>query len=343
MKTINPAESYLSSGDYLAVVRDFALSKGISLQTLLEGSNFSLEDLINPPAYVNNLVNNRLGANLYRQLENPTREAAEFGLRMTASTHGSLGLAIQCAPNLREAYSFLHTFFHTRVGSEDIYAEEEGDYVVLSLISKMEHQPPASDIQHFFDFATLISIATNTFSITDHQTLDGSIIIQIDREEPSDFPYHKFTSIDFKFNQTQLTLSMPKAWLDTPLSIANPDMAKVALEKCENELQLLTPKDLVTRVKSRLQQNPEALPSLDELAQEFNMSAATFKRKLKDQDTSYQELKNTERLAYATKLMQFPDETIEVIAEKLGFSDASNFTKAFKTWTGKTPKEFRNK
>jgi len=39
----------LASGDYLTVVRDFALSKGIGLDTLLKDSEIKLQDLINPP------------------------------------------------------------------------------------------------------------------------------------------------------------------------------------------------------------------------------------------------------------------------------------------------------
>ncbi|TNC79978.1 MAG: hypothetical protein C9356_16330 [Oleiphilus sp.] len=38
--------------------------------------------------------------------------------------------------------------------------------------------------------------------------------------------------------------------------------------------------------------------------------------------------------------MQQPGSSVELVAEQLGFSDASNFTKAFKTWTGKTPRQY---
>ncbi|MGN5643411.1 helix-turn-helix domain-containing protein, partial [Burkholderia multivorans] len=33
--------------------------------------------------------------------------------------------------------------------------------------------------------------------------------------------------------------------------------------------------------------------------------------------------------------------TTEIIAERLGYSDAANFSHAFKRWTGKAPRQYR--
>ena len=49
MKLSVSPETLLASGDYLAIVRDFALSKGIGPSVLLKDTNIALEDLINPP------------------------------------------------------------------------------------------------------------------------------------------------------------------------------------------------------------------------------------------------------------------------------------------------------
>lgn len=339
--TVMTTENYLSSGDYLAVVRDFALSKGIPLHTLLEGSDVSMEDMINPPPFMSTLLTNRIGANLHAQLDNPLSDAAEFGLRMTTSTHGSLGLAVQCAPNLREAWNILGEFFNTRVNSLNILITEDQNDISVSLESKVAHREDEIEVREFFDLATLISIATNTYNALDHHGLSGAMTIHVNKPEPDDFPFQKIEGVNVIFDQDEIAIKMPQSWLDTPLSIANPDMAKVAVEQCESELKLLSPMDLVAKVKAHLLNSQEKFPTLEDIAQEFHMSAATFKRKLKEQATNYQALKNEGRLELAIKLMKSPKNTIETIADQLGFSDASNFTKAFKNWTGRTPKEFR--
>ena len=182
MKTTIPAESDLASGDYLAVVRDFALSKGISLQVLLADSQISLEALLNPPNYVKNLIVNRVGVNLYEQLNSPVSAAAEFGVCMTASTHGSLGMAVQCAANVYEAFEILRTFYNTRINSQNIQIETrhtsmENDYVFLRLINKHTQAQGVSHVQDFFDLATLVSIATNTYRALDHHALTGACLL----------------------------------------------------------------------------------------------------------------------------------------------------------------------
>ncbi|MEZ5504636.1 MAG: helix-turn-helix transcriptional regulator [Gammaproteobacteria bacterium] len=44
----------------------------------------------------------------------------------------------------------------------------------------------------------------------------------------------------------------------------------------------------------------------------------------------------------ARRLLENPAIPIDSIAERLGFSEASAFHRAFKRWTGKTPSEYRD-
>ncbi|UIE40323.1 helix-turn-helix domain-containing protein [Leptodesmis sichuanensis] len=47
------------------------------------------------------------------------------------------------------------------------------------------------------------------------------------------------------------------------------------------------------------------------------------------------------RFEQATYLLQDPTNHIIDIAFDLGYTDAANFSKAFKRWTGNSPREFR--
>ena len=49
------------------------------------------------------------------------------------------------------------------------------------------------------------------------------------------------------------------------------------------------------------------------------------------------------RIKAAKRLLQFSARTVNEIAEELGFTDASYFTKVFKSEVGETPKEYRNR
>jgi len=334
-------ELQLASGDYLAVVRDFALSKGINLSTLLKDSEIELQDLINPPPLVTNLIVSHIGVNLFNELEDPITGAIEFGLKMTASTHGSLGIAVQCAADLHQGYEILREFYNTRLAAQDIFITEEREKINDKLVCKNEMMLD-DEVQHFFDISTLVTIATNTYLALDKSNIQGTIQINVDSKEPEGFSHETLVGVTILFEQAYLEMLIPIEWKHEPLNIANQEMARVAVKKCESELKQVSPSDLVQRIKKHVKDDINNLPKLFEIASVFNMSPATFKRKLKERNTTYQDIKNEVRLQQASLLISQLD-SIENIAERLGFSDASNFTKAFKTWTGLTPKEFREK
>jgi len=341
MKNNIAPELQLASGDYLAVVRDFALSKGISLSTLLKDSEIELQDLINPPPLVTNLIVSHIGVNLFSELEDPITGAIEFGLKMTASTHGSLGIAVQCAADLHEGYEILRDFYNTRLAAQDIFITEEREKIKVKLACKDEVLLD-NETQHFFDISTLVTIATNTYQALDKSNLQGKIQLNIDSKEPDNFAHEALFGVTIYFEQPCLEMLIPIEWKYKPLNIANQEMARIAVEKCESELKQVSPSDLVQRIRKYVKDNLNNVPKLLEVASIFNMSPATFKRKLKERNTTYQDIKNEIRLQEASLLINQLD-SIENVAEHLGFSDASNFTKAFKTWTGLTPKEFREK
>ena len=339
MKKPSVPELQLASGDYLSVVRDFALSKGIDLKTLLKDSQVELKDLINPPPLVTNLIVSHVGINLFNALDDPIRAAVEFGLKMTASTHGSLGLAVQCAENLHEGFQILSEFYNTRLAAQDIKISETDTKIRIKLSYK-DNAALHDKVQHFFDISTLVTIASNTYQSLDKTRLQGSILININQSEPNDFDHSSLAGITLKFDQPELEMLTPIEWKYEPLNIANREMAEAAVMRCQSELKQIHPADLVERIKLLVEANTESLPKLHEVAETFNMSSATLKRKLRDKGTSYLDIKNEIRLAQSCALI-LDNEPIESVAVRMGFSDASNFTKAFKVWTGLSPKAFR--
>jgi AraC-like DNA-binding protein len=77
-----------------------------------------------------------------------------------------------------------------------------------------------------------------------------------------------------------------------------------------------------------------------EVARGLGMSERTLKRKLAEQGTSYSELLDRERHSQAVELLRGAA-SIDDVAERLGYSDAANFTRAFRRWTGRSPRVHR--
>jgi AraC-like DNA-binding protein len=78
----------------------------------------------------------------------------------------------------------------------------------------------------------------------------------------------------------------------------------------------------------------------DSVAAEFNMSNRTLRRRLQEETTSYQEILDDVRAELARHYLTKERRDIDEVAFRLGFSDPSAFTKAFRRWTGQTPADF---
>jgi AraC-like DNA-binding protein len=101
---------------------------------------------------------------------------------------------------------------------------------------------------------------------------------------------------------------------------------------------------LEARTRRRLRQClPGPLIEFDALAAEFNVTAATLRRRLHDEGTSYQIIKDQLRRDLAISYLSHSDRSSMDIGLELGFSERSAFHRAFKKWTGAAPGEFRRR
>lgn len=80
---------------------------------------------------------------------------------------------------------------------------------------------------------------------------------------------------------------------------------------------------------------------MNTIAIKLNMTTRTLRRKLNDEGTSFQEIKDEVRRDAAIHKLNQSRATVQAIAQQLGFSETAAFTRAFKRWTGQTPREFR--
>ena len=83
------------------------------------------------------------------------------------------------------------------------------------------------------------------------------------------------------------------------------------------------------------------MPDLDAVASRCCMSSRTLKRKLAGHGVTFSELLTTIRRDEAQLRLAEGRHSVEQIAGQLGYRDPANFTRAFKAWTGETPRQYR--
>ncbi len=83
------------------------------------------------------------------------------------------------------------------------------------------------------------------------------------------------------------------------------------------------------------------LPQLDEASAYMGLTAQTLRRRLKADGYPFNKLKDDTRRDMAIYYIKQSALSIEEIGFRLGFSEASTFIRAFKSWTGLTPLAYR--
>lgn len=79
----------------------------------------------------------------------------------------------------------------------------------------------------------------------------------------------------------------------------------------------------------------------EDVAAALKLSRSTLQRRLREEDTTYQEVLDAVRRDMAIRYLTKTALRAEEIANALAYSDANSFSRSFRRWTGKAPLAFR--
>ncbi|MBL8951019.1 MAG: AraC family transcriptional regulator ligand-binding domain-containing protein [Myxococcaceae bacterium] len=152
------------------------------------------------------------------------------------------------------------------------------------------------------------------------------------------------------FFGTKVTFAAPRdvlvfdaGLLPLPLRTASSALAEVLELKMKALEPELAHDDLVRRAKEVVQQLLDKNDtSLDALAAKLDRPKRTLQRELSRRGTSHQTLVDEARRTKAQALLE-TGATVADVSERLGFSEPSAFFRAFRRWTGETPKRRRRR
>ena len=95
------------------------------------------------------------------------------------------------------------------------------------------------------------------------------------------------------------------------------------------------------RAREYLEQNLLRPVAIQDLAQALHTSVRTLNRRLAEEGTHFQAVKDGLRRDIAVHRLASSNTGVAALAFELGFSDATGFCRAFRQWTGSSPSEYR--
>lgn len=259
-----------------------------------------------------------------------------FGLQLKLSSHGSVGFAAMTSATLRDALRVAERFLSLRSPFLSLRTVEHGDSAALELGSAF----PDSDVHVFLTEALFTALIQMARSMLGRPV---QAMFELSYPEPAHFTgFAHLWPGPARFGRPLSRICFAPSILDESLQMSDAVAARQALVECERELgSLLETSSLLASVRRQLGGRDRGYPSLTELARERHVSPRTMKRRLAEQGTSYQKLLDELRRDRSLKLLELEGNTIEQIAEQLGYSDAANFNRAFRRWLGVSPSAWR--
>lgn len=161
--------------------------------------------------------------------------------------------------------------------------------------------------------------------------------------EPCRAVYEDFFQAPVSFAASEYKIVIPRSALDYPCEQANPELAESIDNWMSDYLARFETNSLSLRVRQLLQEKlPDGEFRQEEMASALAMSVRSLQRGLQKEGVSFKELLENTRRDLAMKYIGENGLSLIEVCCLLGFSDQSNFTKAFKRWTGQTPHSYRH-
>lgn len=155
-------------------------------------------------------------------------------------------------------------------------------------------------------------------------------------------PFEALFGPAIEFAAGENRLCFERALADRHLVTANPELARLNDRSVVDYLARFDRADLAMRVRSCIiEQLPSGTPDQHTVAAALNLSRRSLQRKLQAEGTTFRSLLEETRRDLAVHYVTATRRSMAEVTYLLGFSEPSNFTRAFRRWTGTSPAEYR--
>ncbi len=154
--------------------------------------------------------------------------------------------------------------------------------------------------------------------------------------------YGRMFNCPIDFGSDTMEWHFDASVLDRPCPNANPITARMCRQLCERSMaESPGGTELTRQIRSACLNNPDRFPTAEEVAELLGLSLRTLHRRLARDGLSYQSVLDSMRRRVATEFLENTHLSMDQVAERVGFADATSFRKAFRKWTGHSPTHYR--
>ena len=321
----------------MRLMAEFAADKGMAASDCLRDTGVPFSALSDPNATATGAQELQLVRNLLSHFSDEPGLGLQVGSRYHFTSFGALGFALMSSSSVRSALDvalgyFPLTFAFTRFKVEDRATETRlviDDAAVPTALRRFMVERDSSALvtvqRDLFPEMSVLTSASFQFSAPDYADM-----------------FTQYLGVAPAFDAPLNVAVLNREVISRPLPLANALAQQAAIEQCRQLLdERIARTKLSAQVRERLARSAMRMPEMDEVATELCLTVRTLRRRLRDEGTSFTELRDEARCALAREWLRGSKLSVAQVAERLGYAEATSFINAFKRWTGETPHVFR--
>lgn len=262
-----------------------------------------------------------------------------LGQRVTPAHFGLMGYVLLNCAHLGAAMARLHDYERLFYDVSPLHVRQQSGTLVLEWGT--DNGRPGALV----DDAAIAALIQLARDLTDRHDLVAQRIDFVN-PLPIDVQAHaRFFACPLRFAQNATRVLLPMEALDLPLRAPDPALLALLQDQAATLLRALPPRgDLGSRVRDVIaSQLPDTPPHAENVAAALHCSERSLHRRLREQGTSFGALRDEALHQLACDALADPRLQLGDIAGLLGYSEQSAFTRAFRRWTGETPRAWRQR
>ncbi len=326
------SRSFTSIATLTEVIARTLESYQIDSKEVFESMDLPPEPYKNPDARIGKEVMVELWTELERLTNNPC-VGFEAGLNFHATNIHAVGYAWLASSTLREALERLVRYQRLISTAAEMDLLEDADGVHLQI-----DPSPGIDLGDDASFTAVITMCRDLA----YPEFKAKSVHMMRPEPQCSRKLADFFQCPVEYSANLDKITFTAEAVDEQLTRPNPALAQASEEVAREYLANMDKKDVVARARVAIIDHlPDGEPSRREVASELAMSERTLARRLSDREYTFSGLVDEVRGQLAKEYLRQSRFSVTDVAFLLGFSDQSNFARAFKRWTDESPTDFR--
>lgn len=260
----------------------------------------------------------------------------EAGLHYQATTHGILGFALLTSATLRDGVDTILRYFDLSYSFNRLEFEVEGrEARFVYDDSDNPEDLRAALVER--DIGAAVTLGRNVLGYT-----VPVLYIQLRGRKPSYLAaLEAIFGLAPEYEAERNCMAIDVDWLNLQNPFGDALSSRVSEEQCRELLEYRRSlSGTAGRVRTLILRKPGEVPSMQAVASELGMTTRTLRNRLERETSSYRQLVEQTRAQLAEELLTSGRMSVEEIAARLGYRNASAFIAAFKRWKGVAPREF---